>query len=102
MVRQYFFGSSQITDRKVRSPIIWEREYEGKKYHDKGVVLGFVPNDTLSLSYLSNWTGLPDHAENYLFVKYEVTQAEGGPNSPLHSQTMKKRRLSILLRTGPW
>ncbi|WP_276373758.1 SRPBCC domain-containing protein [Chryseolinea sp. H1M3-3] len=78
MVREYFFGSSQITDWKVGSPIIWEGEYEGKKYQDKGVVLEYIPNDTLSFSYLSNWAGLPDQPENYLFVKYEVTQVEGG------------------------
>lgn len=78
MVKQYFFGSSQETDWKIGSSILWTGEYEGTKYIDKGKVLEFLPNDKLSYSYLSSWSGLDDKPENYLLVIYEVKPVEVG------------------------
>lgn len=78
MVKQYFFGSSQETDWEIGSSILWTGEYEGTKYIDKGKVLEFLPNDKLSYSYLSSWSGLDDKPENYLLVTYEVKAIEAG------------------------
>jgi uncharacterized protein YndB with AHSA1/START domain len=78
MVIQYFFGSNQETDWNVGSKILWTGEYEGTTYEDKGVVLEFLPNEKLSYSYFSNWSGLEDKPENYLFVSYEVRPTENG------------------------
>lgn len=78
MVKQYFFGSNQKTDWKVGSQIIWTGEYEGTTYVDKGVVLEYLPNEKLSYSYLSSWSGLEDKPENYLLVAYEVKPTEQG------------------------
>lgn len=72
MVMQYFFGSSQETNWEIGSSILWKGEYEGTKYIDKGKVLEFSPNDILSYSYLSSWSGLDDKPENYLLVTYEI------------------------------
>lgn len=78
IVKQYFFGSSQETDWKIGSSILWTGEYEGTKYVDKGKVLEFLPNNKLSYSYLSSWSGLDDKPENYLLVTYEVKSMEAG------------------------
>lgn len=78
MVKQYFFGSNQETDWQVGSEILWTGEYEGTKYTDKGRVLEFVPNQKLSYSYLSSWSGLEDKPENYLWVSYEISPAKNG------------------------
>ncbi|MGV8138816.1 MAG: SRPBCC domain-containing protein [Mangrovibacterium sp.] len=78
IVKRYFFGSNQETDWKVGSKILWTGEYEGTTYEDKGVVLEFSPNEKLSYSYLSSWSGLEDKPENYLLVTYEVKQTEDG------------------------
>ncbi|RRN76528.1 SRPBCC domain-containing protein [Pseudoxanthomonas sp. SGD-10] len=78
MVKQYFFGSNQETDWKIGGSILWTGEYEGTKYIDKGKVLEFLPNDKLSYSYLSSWSGLADKSENYLLVTYEVKAIEAG------------------------
>lgn len=78
LVKQYFFGSNQETDWKVGSPVIWTGEYEGTTYVDKGTVLEFVPNEKLSFSYLSSWSGREDRPENYLMVTYEVRPTESG------------------------
>lgn len=74
IVKQYFFGSSQETDWKVGSKILWTGEYEGTTYIDKGVVQEFEPLKKVSYSYLSSWSGLEDKPENYLLVTYEVRQ----------------------------
>ena len=78
IVKQYFFGSDQVTDWQVGSPILWTGEYEGTQYTDKGTVLEFIPHERLSFSYLSSWSGLEDLPENYLRVTYEVQPAEEG------------------------
>lgn len=78
VVKQYFFGSNQETDWKVGNPIIWTGEFEGTTYVDKGIVLEFLPNENLSFSYLSSWSGLEDKPENYLLVSYDVKSTETG------------------------
>lgn len=78
MVKQYFFGSNQETDWNVGSKISWTGEYEGTPYVDKGVVLGYLPNEKLSYSYLSSWIVLEDRPENYLLVTYKVKEIDGG------------------------
>ncbi|MCW3074954.1 MAG: Activator of Hsp90 ATPase 1 family protein [Flaviaesturariibacter sp.] len=86
LVKQYFFGSNQETDWKVGSPLLWRGEYEGTAYVDKGVVLAFLPNEKLSFSYLSNWSGLEDKPENYLVVSYRVQPAETGTQLTIRCQ----------------
>ena len=78
IVKQYFFGSDQVTDWKVGSPIVWTGEYEGTTYTDKGTVLEFVPNKKLVFSYLSSWANREDKPENYLRVSYDVKPVETG------------------------
>ena len=78
LVKQYFFGSDLKTDWKVNSPIQWTGEFEGTTYLDKGVVLEFVPNEKLSFSYLSSWSGMEDKPENYLWVSYAVKPSGSG------------------------
>lgn len=78
VVKKYFFGSNLETDWKVGSPLYFKGEYEGKTYQDKGIVQEFIPYESLSFSYLSNWSGLPDSSENYLLVSYKVSEVSGG------------------------
>lgn len=78
LVKQYFFGSVQETDWQVGGPIIWRGEYEGQTYEDRGTVLEFVPYKTLSFSYLSSWSNLPDEPENYLQVTYVLREIPEG------------------------
>lgn len=75
MVKQYFFGSSQETDWKEGSNIIWRGIYEGREYTDKGVVLAYEPVHKLDYSYLSSWSGMEDKSENYLIVSFHLSSA---------------------------
>lgn len=72
IVKQYFFGTELITDWKVGSEIIFQGEWEGQKYRDRGEVLQYQENEMLAYSYLSNWSGKEDLPENYLWVSYEI------------------------------
>jgi uncharacterized protein YndB with AHSA1/START domain len=73
IVKLYFFGSELVTSWKVGEPIIFQGEWEGQKYQDKGEVLEYEHNKRLAYSYLSNWSGKDDKPENYLWVCYEVS-----------------------------
>ena len=72
IVQQYLFGTNLKTDWKVGGEIIFTGEWEGKTYKDKGIILEYIPQQKLSYSYLSSWSGKEDIAENYLWVCNEV------------------------------
>lgn len=78
IVKQYFFDSNMDTDWKIGSPLRFWGEYEGQSYEDKGEVLSFTPNEELSYSYLSSWSGKEDVPENYLKVSYKVEDHDDG------------------------
>jgi uncharacterized protein YndB with AHSA1/START domain len=73
IVKQYFFGTDLVTNWQIGSSIIFQGEWEGQKYQDKGEVLEYEQNKRLAYSYLSNWSGKADALENYLWVCYEVS-----------------------------
>ena len=64
------------TDWKVGSEIVFQGEYEGHKYRDKGVILENIPNKLISYSYWSGFSGLEDKPENYAVVTYNLTKKE--------------------------
>lgn len=78
LVKEYFFGTNLVTDWKVGSPIYFKGEWEGKPYKDMGIVTDFVSNKTLTYTYLSEWSGLPDILENYLEITYQTKVVDEG------------------------
>lgn len=77
-VKQYFFNTDLITDWELGSPISFQGEWEGKKYEDKGKVLEFAPTESLSYSYWSPSSGIPDKPELYQVIRYTLTEAPDG------------------------
>ena len=77
IIKDYLFGTETVTDWKVGSPIIFQGEYQGHKYKDRGVILEFKPMETLTYSYWSGFTGLDDKPENYAKVSYHVKVIDG-------------------------
>lgn len=77
-VKQYFFGTKLETDWKVGNPVHFRGEWQGKEYMDKGIVKEYTPNKSLTYSYLSSWSGLPDKPENYLEITYKVKKVDDG------------------------
>jgi uncharacterized protein YndB with AHSA1/START domain len=72
-IRQYMFGTNVVSDWKEGSPILWQGEWLGRKYEDKGVILKLEPERTLRYSHFSPLSGLPDTPENYHIVTVEIS-----------------------------
>ena len=77
IIKEYLFGTETITDWKVGSEIIFQGEYQGHKYRDKGFVVENATNQVLSYRYWTAFSGLEDKPENYSLVIYEL---RGEPN----------------------
>jgi uncharacterized protein YndB with AHSA1/START domain len=77
IVKQYFFGTNVKTDWKKGSPIIWEGEWEGKTYRDKGEILDIDPGKFVKYSYWSTMSGTEDIPENYADITYTLTEKDG-------------------------
>ena len=71
-IKVYLFGTETITDWKVASPIIFQGEYDGHKYKDKGNVIENSKNETLKYNYWSGFSGLEDKEENYAIITYNI------------------------------
>lgn len=72
IIKEYLFGTETLTDWKVGSEIIFQGEYEGKKYRDHGIILENINNSKISYSYWSGFSGLEDKPENYSVITYSL------------------------------
>lgn len=92
IVKQYFFGTELLTDWTVGNAIIFQGEWEGQPYQDRGIVLEYMHNQKLAYSYLSNWSGLEDLPEHYLWVCYEVKQSNEGTEVTISQSNYDEER----------
>jgi uncharacterized protein YndB with AHSA1/START domain len=82
-IKEYMFGSQVETDWKPGSPIVWNGEWEGRPYQDKGEVVEVEPERRLKVTHFSPLTGQDDVPENYHTLSYELTANEGGTHVSL-------------------
>jgi uncharacterized protein YndB with AHSA1/START domain len=82
-IKEYMFGSQVETDWKPGSPIVWNGEWEGRPYQDKGEVLEVEPERRLKVTHFSPLTGQDDVPENYHTLSYELMANEGGTHVSL-------------------
>ncbi|HEV7621656.1 MAG TPA: SRPBCC domain-containing protein [Flavisolibacter sp.] len=73
LIKEYLFGTETITDWKAGSEIIFQGDYQGHKYRDKGVIRQNILNKLISYTYWSGFSGLEDKPENYSLVTYTIT-----------------------------
>lgn len=71
-IKVYLFGTETLTDWKTGSEIIFQGEYQGHQYKDKGTILDIRTDELLQYSYWSGFTGLEDKPENYSLVAYKL------------------------------
>ena len=74
-IEKYMFGSHVVTDWKPGSSIVWEGEYEGKRYEDKGEIVEIKPARRLKVTHFSPLSGQEDVPENYHTLTYELEAA---------------------------
>ncbi|MFE3546168.1 SRPBCC domain-containing protein [Nocardia sp. NPDC059177] len=72
-VRRFMFGAEVRTDWRPGSSIVWQGEYQGRSYEDRGEVRAVEPGRLLELTHYSPLSGLPDVAENYHTLSYGLT-----------------------------
>ena len=72
IIKKYFFGTEAISDWKVGSTLVFQGEWEGKKYQDKGNILAVESGRLLQYNYWSGFSGLEDTEENYSLVTYRL------------------------------
>jgi uncharacterized protein YndB with AHSA1/START domain len=77
IVKQYFFGTEQISDWQKGSDIVWSGSWDGKTYRDHGKILDIVLGSLLKYSYWSSMSNLPDIPENYQEVTYNLSESDG-------------------------
>ena len=73
-IKKYLFGTETISGWKIGSPIIFQGEWEGQKYRDKGTILKFEINKIFQYNYWSNFSGLDDIPENYTRITFELSE----------------------------
>lgn len=69
---KYMYNCTVNSTWEIDSPVIWEGEYQGYQAFQKGKVLSFIPNQTLSYSTFDPNIGLPDIPESYIHVTYAL------------------------------
>lgn len=87
IIKEYLFGTQTITDWKVGSDIIFQGEYQGQHYKDKGIVKENIPLKKLSYDYWTGFSGLEDKPENYSLTTYMLQSSD--PEKTNLTWTMK-------------
>ena len=76
-IARYMFGSRVQTDWQPGSSIVWQGEFQGRSYEDKGEIVQVDPERRLSMTHFSPLSGQPDEPANYHTVTYELTEQAG-------------------------
>ena len=77
LIKQYLFGTETLSNWKVGSEIIFQGEYRGAKYRDKGKITKIEHEKLFQYTYWSGFSGLEDNEENYSLVTYELSEKNG-------------------------
>jgi uncharacterized protein YndB with AHSA1/START domain len=72
LIKKYLMGTDVSSDWKEGSTITYTGEYEGKKYHDKGIIKKIEREKIFQSTYLSSMSGKEDKPENYNLVTYKI------------------------------
>jgi len=68
IVEKYMLGSQQLSDWRKGSSIKWKKDFNGRKFEDKGEILEITPQKRLKYTHYSPASDRPDAPENYQTV----------------------------------
>ncbi len=100
-IKKYLFGTETKTDWKVGSPIVFSGMWDDKPYEDKGTVLAFEPEKSLTYNYWSNLSGTVDIPENYANISYTVEE-QGDKTLLTITQDGYKDEAALERSEGDW
>lgn len=92
IIKQYLMGTNVTTDWKVGSPINYKGEYNGKAYHDKGIIKQFEPGKILQTTFWSSQSGTEDKPENYANVSYRISARNGKTALTISQDNIKNEK----------
>jgi uncharacterized protein YndB with AHSA1/START domain len=72
LIKKYLMDTNVTSDWKEGSSIIYEGEFQGKKYKDKGVIRKIDPPKLLQSTYWSSMRGNEDKPENYNLLTFRL------------------------------
>ncbi len=77
-IKQYLFGTNTTSQWVLGSEILFEGEYQGQHYRDKGRITAIQENKILQYTYWTSFSGLEDKDENYSLVRFELQNMADG------------------------
>ncbi len=107
-IKLYLFGTNTSSHWTLGSEIIFEGEYQGQQYRDKGKITAIEENKVLQYTYWTGFSGLEDKEENYSLVRFDLQKKgdttvlqltqEGFPNEQAaeHSSVAWKQILEAI------
>jgi uncharacterized protein YndB with AHSA1/START domain len=81
-IKLYLFGTNTSSQWVQGSEIIFEGEYQGQQYRDKGKITAIEKENVLEYTYWTGFSGLEDKEENYSLVRFELQKK--GEDTLLH------------------
>ena len=85
IVEKYMLGSQQLSDWRKGSSIKWKKDFNGRKFEDKGEILEITPQKSLKYTHYSPASGRPDAPENYQTVSVTLKANAKGTTIELTS-----------------
>jgi len=85
IVEKYMLGSQQLSDWRKGSSIVWKKDFNGRKFEDKGRILEITPQKSLKYTHYSPASGRPDAPENYQTVSVTLKENRKGTTIDLTS-----------------
>ena len=85
IVEKYMLGSQQLSDWRKGSSIVWKKDFNGRKFEDKGRILEITPQKSLKYTHYSPASARPDAPENYQTVSVTLKENRKGTTIDLTS-----------------
>lgn len=89
-IEKFMWGTHATSDWKVGSPITFEGIYQGKPYHDKGIILEIEKGKRMKYSYLPG--SMEDKPENYAIITYEIGAENGATKMTVTQEGAKDQQ----------
>ncbi len=88
MISTYLHGTKVETDWKVGSPILFNGNWKGKDYVDKGVITEIQNEKLLRYTWLSSMSALEDKEENYSIITFVIRPEKEGTHLKLTQENI--------------
>src|SRR6202047_1827674 len=85
IVAKYMLKSQQVSDWQKGSNISWKKDFNGRRFEDKGEILEITPQKSLKYTHYSTASGKPDAPENYQTVSVALKENAKGTTIALSS-----------------